>query len=74
MCLNFGERDMMKQTPLGLAILRLFGDLGERLAERHLPRDAVRAYLFGGCAVHIYAAARTTSEVNVDVGVGFTRA
>lgn len=56
----------MKQTPLGSAILRLFGDLGERLAERNVPADAVRAYLFGGCAVHIYATSRTTSDVDVE--------
>ncbi|MCU6501277.1 DUF6036 family nucleotidyltransferase [Rugamonas sp. A1-17] len=56
----------MKQTPLGSAILRLFGDLGERLSERYVPADAVRAYLFGGCAVHQYASARVTSDVDVE--------
>lgn len=36
------------------AILRMFDDLEDRLAAGGLPAGAVRAYLFGGCAVHTW--------------------
>ena len=56
----------MHQTSLGFAILRLFGDLGQRLAERSVPANAIQAYLFGGCAVHMHVASRVSSDLDVE--------
>ncbi len=48
------------------AILSLFDELNNLLTERGLPQGAVRAYLFGGCAVHMYARNRVSTDVDVE--------
>ncbi|MTV36080.1 DUF6036 family nucleotidyltransferase [Duganella radicis] len=48
------------------AILRLFDDLGDRLAAAGLPSGAVRAYLFGGCAVHMYERNRVSEDLDAE--------
>lgn len=48
------------------AIFRLFDDLEERLAASGLPADAVRAYLFGGCAVHMYERNRVSEDLDAE--------
>lgn len=53
-------------TPMGNAILRMFANLAEDLAKRSLPEHSVHAYLFGGCAVHLHAMARASSDVDVE--------
>jgi len=48
------------------AILRLFNDLDARLAASGLPAGAVRAYLFGGCAVHMYERNRVSEDLDAE--------
>jgi hypothetical protein len=48
------------------AILRLFEELNDRLIGRGLPDGAVRAYLFGGCGVHMYARNRVSTDVDAE--------
>lgn len=57
---------MQNKTSFTEAILGLFGDFGKRLDLAGLPPDAVRAYLFGGCAVHMYARNRVSTDVDVE--------
>lgn len=49
------------------AIFSLLGRLGEQLKERGAPEHSVRAYVFGGCAVHLYASTRVSSDLDVDL-------
>jgi hypothetical protein len=48
------------------AILSLFDELNNHLAAAGLPDGAVRAYLFGGCAVHMYAHYRMSEDVDAE--------
>lgn len=57
---------MQNKTGFTEAILNLFGDLRYRLDQIGLPAGAIRAYLFGGCAVHMYARNRVSTDVDVD--------
>ena len=49
------------------AIFALLGQLGDVLKARGAPVHSVRAYIFGGCAVHLYAASRVSSDLDVDL-------
>lgn len=53
-------------TPMYRAILQLFANLAEDLAERDLPEHSVHAYVFGGCAVHMHTQSRASSDVDVE--------
>lgn len=53
-------------TPMTDAILRLFGNLGDELARRQVPPGAVHAYIFGGCAVHLHAKSRASTDVDAE--------
>ena len=44
----------------------MFGNLGAKLREQNVPPDAVRAYLFGGCAVHLHTRARSSDDVDAE--------
>jgi hypothetical protein len=57
---------MEKKTSFTEAIFNLFGDLGDRLDLMGVPRGAVRAYIFGGCAVHMYTRNRVSTDVDVE--------
>jgi hypothetical protein len=48
------------------AILRLFDDLDERLFASGLPASSVHAYLFGGCAVHMYEHNRVSEDLDAE--------
>ena len=53
-------------TPMAAAILKLFGNLGSQLADRRLPAGSIRAYIFGGCAVHVHTNGRTSVDVDAE--------
>jgi len=53
-------------TPMTDAILQLFSNLGEELARRQVPPGAVHAYIFGGCAVHLHAQSRASTDVDAE--------
>lgn len=57
---------MQNTTGFTQAILQLFGDLEYRLDQIGIPADTVRAYLFGGCAVHMYVRNRVSTDVDVE--------
>lgn len=47
----------------------MFENLDSWLVENHndLPHDVVQVYLFGGCAVHLHTAARTSNDVDAQL-------
>lgn len=53
-------------TPMAKAIIRLFDALEALLVSRDLPDGCIRAYIFGGAAVHIYTVSRSSSDVDVE--------
>ena len=57
---------MPDQKSLAEAVLQLFDGLAELLKNAGLPDGAVRAYLFGGCAVHMYASSRVSIDVDAE--------
>lgn len=54
-------------TPFAKAIFELFTQLEELIQTQTNEPGACRAYLFGGCAVHIHTNARGSSDVDVEL-------
>ncbi len=54
------------ETPLSLAILRFFGHLTEDILTQTSKPGSVKAYLFGGCALHIHTNARGSNDIDVE--------
>lgn len=49
------------------AIYRLLGHFAAELTARGAEEHSVKAYVFGGCAVHLHAASRLSSDLDLDV-------
>lgn len=54
-------------TSFTAAIFTLLGRFGDALKARGAPEHSVRAYIFGGCAVHLYAASRVSSDLDIEL-------
>ena len=48
------------------AIFSLLGRFGDELKAREAPEHSVKAYIFGGCAVHLYSSARVSSDLDLE--------
>ena len=55
------------ETPLAKAIFELFGHFEEALfhVTGDLPPGAIKAFIFGGCALHIHTNARGSNDLDV---------
>lgn len=49
------------------AIYLLLGQFAGALKARGAPEHSIRAYIFGGCAVHLYAKTRVSSDLDLEV-------
>lgn len=56
-------------TAFSQAIFQMFENLDLWLRENcdHPPPNAVKVYLFGGCAVHLHTASRTSNDVDAEL-------
>lgn len=61
--------DLYTQTPLAQAIFELFADLVQSIKNKHknLGAGSIKAYIFGGCAVHIYTNARGSNDLDAEI-------
>ncbi|EJL6339771.1 hypothetical protein IG528_17555 [Vibrio cholerae] len=61
--------DLHTETPLAKAIFELFDDLAQLIEEKHgdLPAGSIKAYVFGGCAVHLYTNARGSNDLDAEL-------
>jgi chromosome segregation and condensation protein ScpB len=57
------------QTPLSLAITKLFDKIKEEISRQYpsLPAGQVKAYIFGGAAVHVYTNARYSADIDAQL-------
>jgi hypothetical protein len=57
------------ESPITIAILKLFKELEDWLTEHHenLPNGAVKAFIFGGCAFHIHTNARGSNDIDAEI-------
>ena len=57
------------ETSFSQAIFQMFENLDFWLAENYqnLPPNAVKVYLFGGCAVHLHTGSRTSNDVDAEL-------
>ncbi|WCE31158.1 DUF6036 family nucleotidyltransferase [Vibrio sp. SCSIO 43137] len=57
------------KTPLAEAIFELFADLEQLIREKDesLTAGSVKAYVFGGCAIHIYTNARGSNDLDAEL-------
>lgn len=56
-------------TPLSKAIFELFGNFEAALHQtaENLPSGSIKAYIFGGCALHIHTNARGSNDLDVEL-------
>lgn len=59
----------MSQSPSSFteAIYQLLGHFAAELTARGAPEHSVKAFIFGGCAVHLHVASRVSSDLDLDV-------
>ena len=57
------------QTPLSQALFKMFENLDSHLERKYdnLPSEAVKVYLFGGCAIHLHIGTRASNDVDADL-------
>lgn len=69
MCNDPSQLILRLHTPLGIAILKLFDGLRQStiLHNNPLPAGHVKAYIFGGAAMHIYTSGRYSNDVDIDL-------
>jgi len=53
-------------TPLTKALFRFFSSLEQDLRKESPADGAIRAYIFGGCALHIHTNARGSNDIDVE--------
>ena len=54
-------------TPMAKAIFEMFHNLAEFLEERGAKPGSCKAYIFGGCALHLHTNARGSSDLDVEL-------
>lgn len=61
--------DLHTETPLAKAIFELFDDFAQLIKDRHgeLTAGSIKAYVFGGCAVHLYTNARGSNDLDAEL-------
>ncbi|WP_088242500.1 DUF6036 family nucleotidyltransferase [Calothrix rhizosoleniae] len=57
------------QTPFSQAIFKMFENLDSYLEKNYhnLASEAVKVYLFGGCAIHLHIGTRASNDVDADL-------
>jgi hypothetical protein len=57
------------ETPFSQAIFQMFDNLDSWLEENYdnLPNEAVKVYLFGGCAMHLHINNRTSNDLDAEL-------
>ncbi|KKK65726.1 hypothetical protein LCGC14_2971250 [marine sediment metagenome] len=63
------DMELYTSTPMGAAVIKMFSKLNEaaELLYPEAERGSVRAYIFGGAAVHIYTKARGSHDVDAEI-------
>jgi hypothetical protein len=57
------------QTPFSKAIFQMFENLDTYLQKNYndLPDEAVKVYLFGGCAIHLHIGSRVSNDLDAEL-------
>ena len=53
-------------TPMAKAIMELLGNYADVLRRADVPPGACRAFIFGGCALHLHTKARGSNDLDVE--------
>ena len=61
------QRMLFTETPLSKAIFKFFSSLEQDILKATNHPGAYRAYLFGGCALHIHTNARGSNDIDVEI-------
>lgn len=59
------------QTHLSQAIFKMFEGLDSYLERSYdnLPDEAVKVYLFGGCAIHLHIGSRASNDIDAELQI-----
>ncbi|GAB4539047.1 MAG: hypothetical protein Tsb0014_29120 [Pleurocapsa sp.] len=57
------------ETPFSQAIFQMFENLDTYLERNYndLPQEAVKVYLFGGCAIHLHIGSRVSNDLDAEL-------
>lgn len=58
--------NLFLDTPLSMAVFKFFGHLETDILETTSRPGSIKAYLFGGCALHIHTNARGSNDIDVE--------
>ncbi|SIO93452.1 DUF6036 family nucleotidyltransferase [Vibrio spartinae] len=62
-------KPLHKNTPLAKAVFNILSEISNIAEDKYgaLPSGTIRAFIFGGCAVHIYTNARGSNDLDVEL-------
>lgn len=60
------QKQLFTETPLSKAIFSFFGSLEKDILKTTSRPGSYKAYLFGGCALHIHTNARGSNDIDVE--------
>lgn len=60
---------LYKDTPLAKAVFEILSEISDIAQEKYgkLPSGSIRAFIFGGCAIHIYTNTRGSNDLDVEL-------
>ncbi|OJS98108.1 hypothetical protein BEE62_17580 [Marinobacter nauticus] len=59
--------EIYRDTPMAKAIFEMFDNLANFLEDRGAKPGSCKAYIFGGCALHLHTNARGSSDLDIEL-------
>lgn len=59
--------EIYRDTPMAKAIFEMFDNLADFLEDRGAKPGSCKAYIFGGCALHLHTNARGSSDLDIEL-------
>ncbi len=59
--------EIYRDTPMAKAIFEMFDNLADFLEDRGAQSGSCKAYIFGGCALHLHTNARGSSDLDIEL-------
>lgn len=59
--------EIYRDTPMAKAIFEMFDNLADFLEDRGAKPGSCKAYIFGGCALHLHTKARGSSDLDIEL-------
>lgn len=60
------KNELYLKTPLSKAIFQFFKRMNKDFSNKNLEPGSIKAYIFGGCALHIHTNARGSADMDIE--------